>query len=291
MLGKLIKHEFKAVWKFLTIMAVFMVVMTLVGVIGSNAIAPIFDNDISRNGTHGNIVNILLALYMMTYILTAFLLTAGTYIYLAVRFYQSMYGNQGYLTNTLPTTPLCLLTAKLLTAVSWVIISIVLLVSSVIALVFSAASAAGVSTEENIWEALMQSFRSVGVSPFLAITLLIILIIVAIFYSILMMYGATALGQLMKKHRILATIGFYFALSMLTNIIMTTSFAVRSFNTLYIVSGPDGPIEYSYGSNGLDYAFNNNIFNMLISIAITFAAAAGLFFLTHYVTSKRLNLE
>jgi MFS family permease len=283
MLGKLIKHEFKATWKLLTILFAVMGGMTLVGILGSFIMAPLFD---SRNTSEAMEITagLAVAAYFMIYGLTIFLLSAGTYVYLGIRFYHSMYGKEGYLTNTLPTTPFELITAKMLTAVTWVTASIVLLTGSIFTLIGSIALASGETINWREFRAGMReagaAMREIGLSPGGITIYYALFIIIAIFFSVLMMYGSAALGQLVKKHRILASIGIYFIMSMVISIV---SSIISVFASLIVIRQNDS---MSY----MNLGWNINFFS-IITLLITLAGAVGLFFLTHHITSKNLNLE
>ena len=281
MLTKLIKHEFKAVSKLLGILVGFMVVMTLLGALGSFIIAPILDAPRfanANNDTASTIVGILTTVYFLAYALAAFVLAAGTFVYLGVRFYHSMYGNSGYLTNTLPATPIQLITAKLVTAVSWVAASITILFLCVTGLITAillsfddftmAVSMANISSA--LGEA-NDALRLIGLS----FGLMALLAIVAIVNGVLMMYGACALGQLVKKHRILAAVGFYYAINIALQFVVTVvaTVFITMPNALSAVQVPSfrGPA----------------VANLIMMLA----TGAGLFVLTHFVTAKKLNLE
>ena len=108
MLGKLFKHEFKATAKVLLPLNLVLVLVTIIGMI-------ILNLDIFS----GTAMALVGAAYLILYILAIFALFIMTYVILMMRFYKSMYSDQGYLTHTLPVSPLALLNTKLLTGVCW----------------------------------------------------------------------------------------------------------------------------------------------------------------------------
>jgi hypothetical protein len=303
MLGKLIKYEFKAVWKFLTMAAVFMVCLTLVGVIGIHTIFPleVYQDSvlIHASGTENTpFFGVIASLYVMAYLAGAFLLTAGSYIYLWMRFHNSMYGHQGYLTNTLPTTPAKLIVSKLVTAVVWVSASIILLISSGMALFLAVRSASGIYIHDDS-PTFFAELKKYGISIPGTLTLYVILFIAAIVFSVLMMYGSSTLGQLAKKNRVFATIGFYFAITMIINFVGTLSFVISAlifdraindgnaaFSNGFFVSSLEAPDDMHFGF--IYRSVNWVAFSYLILIIL---GAALLYYLTHFVTNKRLNLE
>ena len=276
MIKKLIKHEFKAVSKLLLIMAAFMVVLTGLGVVGAYFIQPPFA---ASPNVHPS-APVWVGLYFMLYALTAFALTAGTFVYLGIRFYRSMYGNAGYLTNSLPVTPAQLIVAKMLTAICWVSVSIGLLMLSISSLVAAVLSSLGIGLGD-FWASFVETNNALHAHG-LSYTVLALLTLVSVSAAVLMMYGAAALGQLMKKHRILASVGFYFIMSSLLQFIVSISL----FITLEHKYRPHGPLGRPGRLEAISFTEPAVVF-----IVLTALVAGGLFVLTHYVTKKRLNLE
>lgn len=306
MLKKLLKHEYKAVGKFLTMSAAFMIIMTIVGAIGIYILTPeatVYSGYVQTysenimDGTAAEVSfdfsSLLAGLYVMVYVVAAFLLTAGTYIYLWMRFDKSMYGPQGYLTNTLPTTPARLILAKLTTAISWVLISIALLIGSIFTLAFVGNAASGNKLTNNI-PMIIDHLKQAGISIPGMIALYSLLFLSAIIMSVLMMYGASALGQLAKKSRVIATIAFYFAMTMVLNVVgtFTMSIAFRIFSQKEGVSlSGSGRLANGDYIEQIGYIYRAVNGTALIFLILIIAGSAILYFLTHYVTSKRLNLE
>lgn len=304
MLRKLIIHEFKAVSKFLTLVAIFMIVITLVGAIGSFVILPGYSNTSfeyeyiveSGDGMSASVIispdigGMFTALYMMVYIAGSFLLTAGSFIYLWMRFHNSMYGQQGYLTNTLPTTPAKIIIAKLITATIWVTFSISLMLGSAFTLVQAVNAASGkLNTNTYNGPSLFDIFRQYGISIPLIIALYAVFFLSMIVLGVLMMYGSSAMGQLAKKHRGFIAIGCYFGMTMIINVITTFigTIAARAMNRNHIYFGE---VEDDF-INQFGYIYERVNWIIFIYLILIIIGGIILFWLTNYVTSKRLNLE
>ena len=310
MLKKLIKHEFKAVWKFLAMTAVFLACLTIVGVIGVHILYPeavfypdgypepgnyiIYESDGTTTVSigKGTFTAMVFSLYIMVYVISAFLLTAGTYIYMWMRFHNSMYGFQGYLTNTLPTTPGKLILSKMITAVTWVSFSIVLMVSSILSLSAAVRSASGmerIKTTGNLFE-----LKEYGISIFGTQVLFWLILIAAIFFSVLMMYGSSALGQLAKKNRGFIAVACYFIMTMVLNVASTIALVVgglfynRKGNDFFDYNAVAGSEQYI---NQWRYVVSNINWMCSFYLVLIIIGAVGLYALTHYVTSRKLNLE
>ena len=93
MLGKLMKYEWKATWKLLIPLNLFIVVMSILAYITIQL--RFFDSD-------NDLVMMTGMLLLMTYVLSMFVISIVTVIYLIYRFYTSVYGEEGYLLHTLP---------------------------------------------------------------------------------------------------------------------------------------------------------------------------------------------
>ena len=95
MLGKLLKHEWKSVWKIPTIL--LCVLMGLAVLAGLGFASPIWDSGLEGLG-------VLAVLSWMVFYFAIMGVSMGIMLYLAVRFYRSMFTDEGYLTHTLPVT-------------------------------------------------------------------------------------------------------------------------------------------------------------------------------------------
>ena len=103
MLTKLLEHEWKSNWKVPTILIGILLLLALLT--GSTFVVPVWEDNMLALG-------MLIVFIWMTFYLGMFGVSLGISIYLAVRFYKSMYTDEGYLTHTLPVTARQLLLAK-----------------------------------------------------------------------------------------------------------------------------------------------------------------------------------
>ena len=105
MLGKLMKYEWKNTWKAGVLMLLGMFVVTVIGCVvlrmPGGLVAEIADGN-NMNATQSWFV---LSSFVATLILYVIMLLASTWgmlIFLGIRFYRSMYTDEGYLSHTLP---------------------------------------------------------------------------------------------------------------------------------------------------------------------------------------------
>ena len=98
-------------------------------------------------------------------------------------------------------------------------------------------------------------------------------------YSIHFGYTAISLGQLTKKHKILASVGIYFGLNYAVQII--TSLATVPF--MEFIESMDGMAE-----NEVMTAVNGIL---ALSLVITIGIACVFYYITNRVMKTKLNLE
>ena len=114
MLGKLIKHEWKAVWKVPALL--LGILMIIAAVAGLTFALPIWDSDWIGLPMSG------IMLIMMFYV-AMIGVSLGIVIYLAVRYFKNMFTDEGYLTHTLPVTSRQLLISKVMIMSVWELLS------------------------------------------------------------------------------------------------------------------------------------------------------------------------
>ena len=112
MLGKMIKHELQETGKILIPLN-----LIVLGIMLLNAV--FLGLDLFQKGY----LKMIPTFSLMLYVLGLFALFVLTAVYLTMRFYKTMYSNQGYLTHTLPLSTTAILNTKILTAVLWLVIA------------------------------------------------------------------------------------------------------------------------------------------------------------------------
>jgi hypothetical protein len=206
MVRKLFKHEFLSYARImLPIYAV------LIGVSGVNRIVQLFEQD--------NIIyNIAFVSSIIAYAVTIILALVLTTITAVTRYYKNLFSGEGYLSFTLPVTPAAHLWVKSLTVIAIEIITIVVILLSV-----SVITAGDVLTEvfKAIGYLCGRVFESVGAHFWFYIAEFIFLLLITSLTSIMMFYFCITVGQLAKKNRVLAAVGVYFGLYILSQVVST----------------------------------------------------------------------
>ena len=193
MVGKLLKHEFKATSKLMLVLFA-----ALFGVTFLCLALEWFDFDSVPLQTASGLVT---AGYVLLLISSYFISLA----YMVVRFYRSMLGDEGYLTFTLPVTTTQLVISKLLTAVVWLVLTGCVMIGSLVLLSHDS------DFLEQIFEAFGRIFSNSGIV--LTIVIYLVLLLVGIFSSMLQYYTAMAFGQTFSSHKILWSVIGYFLLN------------------------------------------------------------------------------
>ncbi len=266
MLGKLMKYEWKATWKLLVPLNLFIVLMTILAY--CTVQMSFFDSN-------SNLVIMTGIIVMMTYLLSMFVVAVGSVIYLIYRFYTSVYGDEGYLLHTLPVDKHHIIVAKALTSMAWVLMNAVLVYFSFFFLL---------STQAQFMEAMTEGFEfyvdvvngyndKIGVFG-------IVMTFVASFFAlgarILKISACISLGQLASNHKILSAFGFYYAIY----------FVQKMFSILYYLILELGMRAANYSYSG--YIFTTSWEFTLISSLVY---CVIFYILTWYVMDRKLNLD
>lgn len=277
MLGKLIKHEFKATWKTYTVIYLALIALTVLTRI---SVEMPFENKIF------DIVRILLSL---AYVIVAVCVGFFSIVIGLERFYKNMLKDQGYLTHTLPVKEWQHIVTKTLVFTVWTV------VSSVVA--FMSVMLFGVGRPEfrNVLNHIGDMFSGLSDYPrvIAAIIMGIVLLIVQVAVNLLGFYAAFSLGQIFGKHRILGAVIFYFvlnyAMQLLMSVFMLLSEGIMNkFDNMSVeISGATGNMLLAQinSQTGVIMAFFGLCFVM------EFIIAAVYFVITNFMLSKKLNLE
>nr|WP_296482560.1 hypothetical protein [uncultured Acetatifactor sp.] len=279
MLGKLIRHEWKETSKMGCLLLFVVVLITLFGWLAFRT--PMWKS-ISNGNASFSWLDIFSVLTLMMYVMMLAGINYGITIYLGVRFYQTMYTDQGYLTHTLPVTKHQLLLSKILVSGLWIFFLMLSLYLSVFILGASMLSLflpQGYSLA-SLWRELGLNFGEllelIGEEmDFNVIRWLVTLVVTTIlspFATVTILFGAISMGQLFGKHRVLAAILSYIGIMVAVSVLSSVFRSILMFSRITSAG--------SYLNNSLDS-----------SIIINLLLAVGLYFVSWHVTSNRLNMQ
>ncbi len=224
MLKKLLKYEWKSVSRILLPLNLGIVLLTIIGCVILST--DIFDSEQALP---------LALLLFLFYTLSVITFTGITLIYIYVHFYKNLFTAEGYLFHTLPVTRTQLFHSKLFVGSFWCSINSLLTVLSAAALGFAAGfHAAAVDNIDSMQGLLMDGsiaktadrtsadfiFSEIfGFSPVVFVIVLVLMLVTSCISSVLMGYLSILLGQLIEKFRLAASIGFYMAIYIVTQVL------------------------------------------------------------------------
>lgn len=283
MLGKLIKHEWKNTYKVSGLILIFVAAFTLLGCISLRM--PLIHSAMSDTN-YSSAFSILDAMGIMSLILYMLTLMGATYgimIYLGVHFYKSMYTDEGYLTHTLPVSTHQLLISKILVSGIWMMIVMVAIFVSVVALgyaflcMYLPATPAEITKElgELIVRVMEELPGEYGMGLAHVLITFTLLILVSPFSSIIMLFGAITIGQLFTKYRAMMAIVSYIGICVINMVISSLIQIPITMGYIMRMNDPAGYYMRTYD----------------VSIFMAICMGALLYFLSHFILSKKFNME
>ena len=267
MLGKLVKNELKSYRFSVGIVFLAAVIFT------------IFMKVICMLPYHDDTKELVQIMGFYGYYYIIMLVSVATQVLIVIRFYSTMVGDRGYLTWTLPASSSTHIWSKLIGGMVWKtaadVVTIVLLVF------FFVGDYWGISLSELFVE-LENLFEYFEIRYLIPIILALVLMFVCTVTSMLLFYLCIAIGQLFGKWRIPASIGCYFLIIVLFEVISIMVIGIFSvaglsvFNTTFLEDASVAGI--------LSVVF-------LVLIVLAVIVAAILFAVTNIIFKKHLNLE
>ena len=134
------KYEWKNIWKAGTLMLLGMLVVTVIGCVVLRMPGGLVTEIADGNNMNATQSWFVLSSFVATLILYVIMLLASTWgmlIFLGIRFYRSMYTDEGYLSHTLPVTANQLFLSKVLVSGVWYLFITIGIGISVVALIVS----------------------------------------------------------------------------------------------------------------------------------------------------------
>lgn len=233
MLGKLFKYEFKNTSKLM--LAIYGVTA------GITVIGSVF---LSVDAVQHGVLQIIRGILLTAYVISLIGLIMTTFIYMCYNFYKSMYTDQGYLTHTLPVSPLMTFHVKLVTSVFWMFCSVLLLACSIFLLLTGASKGRLLQDLNDLdLNVISAEFHTaIGMSLGQLIALILFIALAACTSYLLLVFASASIGQLFNQNKIVAAIiagiGFYF-LGQIINLVMMLIVASFHSSDLIAMSGSD----------------------------------------------------
>lgn len=265
MLGKIIKHEFKATYK--TALTMILSVLLVGGLVRMMDM-------VSFDGTIWRIIEMIMAVF---YLLLLIAVPVSMFVVSIARFYRTMVKDEGYLTHTIPVKKTQLINGKLITSVIWIIISVMVIPLSLLINVKNS-----IYTFRDIAELLKLVFSNS--TYIMDCVMFILLIIVSIMTSLLLCYASIGMGQMFNGHRLAGSVLFYF--------IFKYAFSfLQLFLMLIIPSVADMMNKYDTVNKILMAEDNGMLALMLFVIPFQIILGIICYLIAYWRFSKKLNLE
>lgn len=297
MLGKLMKYEWKNIWKAGTLMLLGMLVVTVIGCVVLRMPGGVVTGLLDNNDINATQSWFVLSSFVATLILYVIMLLASTWgmlIFLGIRFYRSMYTDEGYLSHTLPVTANQLFLSKILVSGVWYLfisigigISVVALVVSLMTGLLNIGELSSVLTQYNgnIWEFMADAFyelgrtyeEEMGINLSHYVITLLLTYVAGPFITMVTLFGALTIGQLSSKHKGFMGILAYAGLTILSSIIGSTVQSAFMFGTNFMSSSGG----FSVTTN---MAYDINVITSLLIAAIMYGVS-------YYIMNRKLNLD
>lgn len=271
MLGKLMKHEFRATSRLM--------LPLLVVVLGLAALERVYDGILGNIHSDLGLVNVLQFLLLFAFIVSLIAAVICAVVLMVQRFSKNLMGDEGYLMFTLPVNQHQLIVSKLLVSIVWFLAVIAVDILAV----FIASYQQGMLSE--LIDALAATWRNMrqlfsGAQGWI-VTELVLLMLVSLAMSCLQFYAPIAIGHSFARRKGLYSVIFFFAIQFVMQILGISSIDVSA--------------EYLFGWDvtvtAVD-AFGQQLHNFLLySLGTTTVATVVLYLITWLMMKKRLNLQ
>ncbi|SFE54991.1 hypothetical protein [Peptostreptococcus sp. D1] len=277
MLGKLIKYEFRATARYFVPIFIAMILVFFINSLLVYAnLNYVKVNDI--------VVGIMVAI---TFGVIIALSIIGIYVS-AKRFAQGVFGDEGYLTNTLPVKAHEIIISKTIVMFLFQIFSFIVMIVSIGMIWVAIYSSLTPEVLKEFWNNLEQTYSYITSDLILAIVFFMLSMIISMISSPLLIFLCVSIGHLKAfvSHKYLVGILSYVIISISISVLRSTKFEQifigMNSTTKYVNPSAENSIE-------LMVAFFNKlsietIIQSVVLIAVCFAA-------TQFIISRKLNLE
>ena len=275
MLGKLIKHEFRATGRLMAPLFGALVLLALV----------VRANDLvfQHVESYSAFLNILNTLLIIAYVLALLGVMVFSTVLMIKRFHQNFLTDEGYLMFTLPTSVHSLLWSKLITAALFFIFTFLAEALSVAIVVWRG----GLAREMFTFRA-MDSYYMANCLAF-ALEMLALLF-VSLLVTCLLFYAPMSIGYSFANHKGLLSVVFYFVIqavlqifgvAVLAGAVNDTAFHRLLTDAMDNLGRIDTPVTAMQAAHG----------TMLLALFTELFLGAILYFLTYFMLRKHRNLQ
>ena len=277
MILKLFKYDFMNIGKKLI---PFYIAALVIGIINRFLL---LTSDISRLEREENFLAMFGSpLLYFAYFVVVFGIFCMTVFVIITRYSSSIYGNEGYLTNTLPLKPSQIILAKLINFLIWIFISYFVIFVSMFILFPFEFFIRNIIKDSEFYQDLNTIVKEFFSSKYIFISILqLIYNFFAHVQSILIIFLSIAIANLFKSYKVVVGVIAFFIISIIFSFISAsvTYSAMRNLD-VPVMYGDIDPIIFTSLRNG-----------SITSILYSLISSVLLFFGVHYLHTHNLNLE
>lgn len=261
MLGRLLKYEIKSTAR---IYLPLYLLLFLTAVLNK-----VFISINSEN------LGIPMVISMTAYVSIIVAIVVITLVVTIQRFYKNLLTDEGYLMFTLPVSIDANILSKMLVAVLWNFTSMVVSFFSILVL---AADRDFVEAIVRSWNEMWAYLAGMDSAVYFVIFQGIVLFLLSLVVGILNLYVAMAIGHLVQKHRVAGSLGAFFLIGLVEQIVSTVFIDIASNN---------GWFGFLRGMQPIYQA------QWVLTAMIIVVAVVGViyYFATKYILKNKLNLE
>ena len=276
MLGKLLKHEFRATGRIMLPMMGALLALALMA-------------NLSIRGLSGSLsdipaLRILFILILVFYGMGIVAIGVMALVVMVTRFYRNLLKSEGYLMFTLPVSVHELIWSKLIVSLAWFFLTalFILLILFLTGLNLAGTNLEMIFSEFPSWSEVMQMLNELQIRG--ALTQLIVwsalITLLGAIVSCLHFYGAMALGHMFSKNKVLLSVVFFILISF-------------AFNTMEMGYGATGIV---FDVNAIELETVQDTLRFVLRVLhsaclIQFVQAAVLYLATALGLKRGLNLE
>ena len=272
MLGKLLKHEFRA--SSHVMLPIYLILLATA--IGANISSRML---LDMNNTMLNSIGVIL---MIAFLIAVFGTCFASFIVMLQRFYKNLLQDEGYIMMTLPVSVHQLVWSKVLASIVWYAGTILCIFLSMLIIAFDIEFIKDFAENwSQIFESL--SFRGELITnlPFFILELLI-LAFISCAGLCLQFYASLAIGHSFANRKMLFSIVAYFGIQFGLQFLTGIFFSILNYTELDYYLANHLPV--LSGMTGIHVLF-------ILGIILSFIHAVVFYFVTNYFMQKKLNLE
>lgn len=260
MLSKLVKHEFKAISRVLLPLHILLLIVCVFGRFMFQASATM------------ELPNAIVIISLVFFISILIVVPCVTTILIVVRYYKSLYTDEGYLTLTLPATRGQLLFSKGFAACVWSILDLVIVIGGCAIIILIP------QVTQNSTEMMLELEKALEMSPSLFFWSTVGISAIGCLGNVALYYFSVSVGQLLSSHRVIGAVVAYFAISTVASILMLIIMFAVGYDPFFSAS-PD-----TFAVTALLSAYKATAIMCVVETILFFGG-------TYYLLQKKTNLN